>query len=125
MSMNYSRVGRVCIWLGEDDQKSEMAINFIGEKITYLERFDELCLYKNNVDNWQALLSVMQCQWFRQRWVVQEIALAKRAKIFCGGDKISWKDFTVAIELFAEVESATNRLSEVIQKDQRFYHVPE
>lgn len=42
----------------------------------------------------------------------------------CGGEKISWKKFAVAVELFVEVETATHRLSEVMKKDPKFYHVP-
>ncbi len=55
---------------------------------------------------------------------MQEIALAQDAMIYCGPDTISWKDFSVAVELFVEVETATHRLSEVMKKDPKFYHVP-
>jgi hypothetical protein len=44
--------------------------------------------------------------------------------VYCGSEKISWKKFAVAVELFVEVETATHRLSEVMKKDPRFYHVP-
>lgn len=37
---------------------------------------------------------------------------------------LSWKKFAVAVELFVEVETATHRLSEVMKKDPKFYHVP-
>jgi hypothetical protein len=67
---------------------------------------------------------ITSSRWFRRRWVVQEVALAREAKIYCGTAKIAWKDFAVAVELFVEVETATHRLSEVIQKDERFYRVP-
>jgi len=66
----------------------------------------------------------MQRSWFSRRWVVQEIALAKKAKIYCGPDDIDWVEFAIAVELFVEVETATHRLSEVMKKDQRYYHVP-
>jgi hypothetical protein len=124
MSMIYNRAKKVCVWLGEDDDNSTMAIRFISEQIMHLDRFDSICKDEANTDNWQALLALMQRPWFRRRWVVQEIALARKAKIYCGQDKIPWKDFAIAVELFVEVESATHRLSEVIQKDERFYHVP-
>lgn len=54
----------------------------------------------------------------------QEIALANKATIHCGADKISWKKFSVAVELFVEVETATHRLSEIMQKDEKFRHIP-
>jgi hypothetical protein len=66
----------------------------------------------------------MQRPWFSRRWVVQEVSLAQRALIYCGSDKISWRKFAIAVELFVEVETATHRLSEVMKKDPRYYHVP-
>ena len=101
-----------------------MAINFIKDEILRLEQFDTLCNDERNAEKWQSLLFLMQREWFFRRWVVQEIALAQDAVVYCGSDEINWKDFSVAVELFVEVETATHRLSEVMQKDPRFYHVP-
>ena len=56
--------------------------------------------------------------------LVQEVSLAKKALIYCGTDKLSWRKFAIAVELFVEVETATHRLSEVMKKDPRYYHVP-
>lgn len=66
----------------------------------------------------------MQRDWFSRRWVVQEIALARKAKVYCGPDKIGWRKLAIAIELFVEVESATHRLSELMKKDDRFNVIP-
>src|SRR2546421_286671 len=66
----------------------------------------------------------MQRDWFSRRWVVQEIALARSALIYCGTDMISWNKFAVAVELFVEVETATHRLSEVMKKDSKHKNVP-
>ena len=44
--------------------------------------------------------------------------------VYCGEDRINWSKFAIAVELFVEVETATHRLSEVMKKDPRFYHVP-
>jgi hypothetical protein len=41
-----------------------------------------------------------------------------------GEDRIPWKDFAVAVELFVEVETATHRLSEVMKKDKQDSFVP-
>jgi hypothetical protein len=124
MSQIYSYATGVCIWLGLDDEHSQRAIGFIRDEILQLQHFDMLCADERNSQKWQSLLMLMQRQWFFRRWVVQEIALAKDARIYCGPDTISWKDFSVAVELFVEVETATHRLSEVMKKDPKFYHVP-
>lgn len=124
MSEIYGRADQVCIWLGEGDRSSQMALRFIRKEVLQLQNFDELCESELASAKWSALLDLMQRPWFSRRWVVQEIALARRAMVYCGDDKISWKKFAVAVELFVEVETATHRLSEVMKKDLKFYHVP-
>ncbi|KAH8716769.1 heterokaryon incompatibility protein-domain-containing protein [Phaeosphaeriaceae sp. PMI808] len=124
MSRIYTRAQKVCIWLGEDSDESELAFNFIREEITQLRNFDKISSDKNYSDKWRALMMLMQREWFSRRWVVQEISLAKKAKIYCGPYSIQWKEFAVAVELFVEVETATHRLSEVMQNDEKFRHVP-
>tara|TARA_R110002003_G_scaffold1926_2_gene23733 strand:- start:5380 stop:8391 length:3012 start_codon:yes stop_codon:yes gene_type:complete len=124
MSRVYTRAKEVCIWLGEDTHESKVAIDFISREITQLTNFDAISSDKTYTEKWHALMMLMQREWFSRRWVVQEIALARRARIYCGPDSISWKDFAVAVELFVEVETATHRLSEVMQKDEKFRHVP-
>jgi hypothetical protein len=103
MSQIYSYAIRVCIWLGLDDVESNRAIRFIKEEILQLRHFDTLCQDESNSQKWQSLLLLMQRPWFFRRWVVQEIALARDATIYCGPDEIAWKDFSVAVELFVEV----------------------
>ncbi len=124
MSQIYNYAASVCVWLGLDDAQSHKAIQFIQDEILQLQHFDKLCEDEANSQKWQSLLLLMQRPWFFRRWVVQEIALAQDAMIYCGPDTISWKDFSVAVELFVEVETATHRLSEVMKKDPKFYHVP-
>ncbi|KAH4807262.1 hypothetical protein HBH61_132400 [Parastagonospora nodorum] len=124
MARIYTRAEKVCIWLGEDNQESALAIKFIKEEITQLNDFDKISSDKKYSDKWRALLMLMQREWFSRRWVVQEISLAKDARIYCGPDSIRWKEFAVAVELFVEVESATHGLSEVMQKDAKFEHIP-
>lgn len=124
MSEIYGRADQVCIWLGEGDRSSRMALRFIRKEVLQLQNFDQLCESEQASEKWSALLDLMRRPWFSRRWVVQEIALARRAMVYCGNDKISWKKFAVAVELFVEVETATHRLSEVMKKDPKFYHVP-
>jgi hypothetical protein len=68
-----------------------MAFKFIQKEVLQLQNFDELCDSKEASKKWGALLDLMQRQWFSRRWVVQEIALAREAIIYCGADKIPWK----------------------------------
>jgi hypothetical protein len=124
MSKIYTRAENVCIWLGEQDDESKVAFKFIREEITHLKDFDSISMDEDYSKKWQALMVLMQREWFSRRWVVQELSLANKAEIWCGPDSMPWKEFAVAVELFVEVETATHRLSEVMQRDIQFTHVP-
>ncbi|KAK8017008.1 hypothetical protein PG993_015197 [Apiospora rasikravindrae] len=124
MSRIYTRAERVCVWLGEHTEDSKMAIEFIRNEVMELDNFDKICTDQKYTRKWQALQMLMQTEWFSRRWVVQEIALAKKATVYCGNDSMPWKDFAIAVELFVEVETATHRLSEIMQNDEKFRHVP-
>lgn len=124
MSLVYTRAKQVCIWLGDDDKDSRAAIRFIKDDISHLKGFDRLCTNPENAPKWRAFLHLMQREWFSRRWVVQEIALAPDATVYCGLDSIKWRELAIAVELFVEVETATHRLSELLRKDDKSHLVP-
>lgn len=126
MDRLYTGASQVAIWLGEDEQgdESRTAIGFIKNDVSVLKEFDKLCRDTKYTDQWKALLVLMQREWFSRRWVVQEIALAKKATVHYGPDKIGWRQLATAIGLFVEVESATHRLSELMKSDERFNLIP-
>jgi hypothetical protein len=134
MSLVYTGANEVCVWLGEDDDESTKAIQFVKDEISQLKDFDKLCTDKQHLPKWKALLVLMQRPWFSRRWVcfkeitfrsasltrkqaVQEIVLAEKAQVYCGPDQIPWIDLAIAVELFVEIETATHRLSELMKKD--------
>lgn len=126
MAKIYGGASSVCIWLGEGDSdgRHAVALDFIKDEVLKLQSFDELCDNPEASHKWKAMLDLMKRPWFSRRWVVQEIALANSATIYCGEKTIPWKDFSDAVQLFVEVETATHRLSDVMKKDPNFYHVP-
>ncbi|EAT84175.2 hypothetical protein SNOG_07899 [Parastagonospora nodorum SN15] len=124
MSLVYTRAEQVCVWLGEDDENSRKAIQFIREDIGHLKNFDQLCTEDVHAPKWRAFIGLMQRDWFSRRWVVQEIALAPVASVYCGPDELEWRELAIAVELFVEVETATHRLSELLRRDAKSRLVP-
>lgn len=124
MSRIYTRAKQACIWLGEADEESEIAFKFIRDEMKELRNFDNISSNEQYLQKWKALMSLMQRGWFFRRWVVQEIALARAATVYCGRNSIPWKTFAVAVELFVEVETATHRLSEVMKRENKSRYVP-
>ena len=104
----YNGAQNVCVWLGDEDedQGSRLAFNYIRRALN-LDDFDRLVADSRTPQEWQALASVMTKPWFSRRWVIQEIALAKRATIYCGTNQITWSEFAEAVSLFEEVRPET------------------
>ena len=112
MPQIYNGAQNVCVWLGDEEaaQSSRLAFNYM-KRILNLEDFDRLVADKRTPEEWKALASVMKKPWFSRRWVIQEIALAKRATIYCGTNQIPWSDFAEAVALLEDVRPETQIIS--------------
>ena len=122
MAEIYSNATEVCVWLGKEAENSAMAVKFIRDRVLDLGAFDELVDDQKLSEEWGALTALMSREWFSRRWVVQELALAKRATLHCGKDEITWDKFAVAIALF---ERRSHRLSELVRGDRRRGNIPD
>ena len=125
----YGEAERVCVWLGDASDESDMAIDFMKDIVKDLWKIDEMCKPKLQDGRetgpcWKALFSLIMRPWFSRRWIVQEIALAKDGIIYCGFKTISWRQFSDAVSLFVEVETATHRLSEIMKETEIANHIP-
>ena len=125
----YGEAERVCVWLGDASDESDMAIEFMKDIMKDLWKFDDLCKprFQDGRETgpyWKALFSLIMRPWFSRRWIVQEIALAKDGMIYCGPKTISWRQFSDAVSLFVEVETATHRLSEIMKETEIANHIP-
>ncbi|ORY11321.1 heterokaryon incompatibility protein-domain-containing protein [Clohesyomyces aquaticus] len=104
----YSNAWNVTIWLGENedgDNDSTLAMDFLP-KILNLASLD-IITAKDGIDDidltsWKAFASLIGRPWFCRRWVIQEVAYAKRLSIRCGERVVSWVDFADAVELFLD-----------------------
>jgi hypothetical protein len=103
MEKTYSQATNVLVWLGNPTETSQVAFAFMREMISPASSVDNLVT--GNGDQWAALESLMRMPWFTRRWIVQEIALAKTASIYCGREEISWAEFCEAVSLFSEYYS--------------------
>ncbi|KAH8693273.1 heterokaryon incompatibility protein-domain-containing protein [Talaromyces proteolyticus] len=90
----------VCVWVGPEGDDSRMAIDFIKTHLV-CENADQLFEDPKYRYEWLALAKLMRRPWFRRRWIIQEIALAKNATLHCGGSWLYWDDFADAVMLFA------------------------
>lgn len=97
----YGRARNVCIWLGEALYRSDEAMGFVY-KVSHLGKLDKLVKDHTAVRKWQALAALMKRSWFSRRWVIQEVAFARTATVYCGIEIVKWMDLSDAITLFGD-----------------------
>lgn len=100
MAEIYNYAQNVRIWLGADKDNSELALKFIEERVCDLGAFEKIANDDSAHEQWKALAALMNRPWFSRRWVVQELALARRATVHCGKRSVQWTDFETAVALF-------------------------
>jgi hypothetical protein len=116
----YEDAFAVLIWLGEEKpQTTALAIGLLRSQKTLdlaqikseadlqsaiLENEKEMlcsCRQPEHKPAWDALAQdLLRRDWFRRMWVIQEMALARRAYVFCGPWSIQW-DKLVTATVFA------------------------
>lgn len=97
----YNRAERVCVWLGPERDQSSNAMKFV-KNIVDLERFNDFMNDdRQDAEELAHFAKLLRRPWFNRRWIVQEIALARKAQIYCGSEELSWPEFQKAISLFS------------------------
>lgn len=95
----YEHADGVWIWLGKESEDSCIGLEFVG-RIPELERDDMFSVQGSSAQQWSAFIALMRREWFRRRWVVQELAFAKEAYLLCGDSSVDWHDYCSAVEIY-------------------------
>jgi hypothetical protein len=122
MASIYNEAFNVCVWLGDDPQNNAEIAKGLIKRILDLDEFERLVESAELAHDWKALFDLMTRPWFSRRWVIQEIALAKRATIHCGKAAIKWRDFANAVALFG---SRHRQISGVLKSSPAFHNAPD
>ncbi|UKZ73401.1 hypothetical protein TrVFT333_001047 [Trichoderma virens FT-333] len=106
----YKRASNVRIWLGEEADDSNMAIDVINQiskpptrgpgeaPITY-PTADE----QTKLRTWKALRALFQRPWWERAWIRQEVALASHPTVQCGSETCPMHTFVAACMALAYV----------------------
>ncbi|KAK0624598.1 heterokaryon incompatibility protein-domain-containing protein [Bombardia bombarda] len=124
MDKIYSLAERVLIWLGpqSEDPKHDARTAFGFLKKLLRDMDYQKTISASSVQDLKSLSAIMQRDWFSRRWVVQEIALAKKATIFCDDQSMDWLDFSQAIEQFVGGEILTKLANEKMMREASLPH---
>jgi hypothetical protein len=104
----YHQAEKVLIWLGEEEDDSDLAMNFIGTIVEVIQALppETLLSIINITDyglpqfsdkHWYALGKFLKRPWFQRAWVVQERVMAKDAVVLCGGKELQWSALEMLI----------------------------
>jgi hypothetical protein len=136
----YESAARVIVWLGEEDESSNMAMAFIQQH----EATVDGCLQDNQSDHLHRIFNepsyktgleaIVQTTiikpYFDRYWIIQEIVLARDAIVYCGSRSASWR----AVMQFMKgilgynpglVDTARNDLSPIGYMSQRLSDLQE
>jgi hypothetical protein len=117
----YTEASSVIVWLGTDSPKKDArrCLDFFGRlarliadgnaeqqpDASWRRRFEINRMVSTFLDDithaTPIIIPFLERPWFRRRWIVQEVVLAKEVVLHCGTSSIPWPDFELAmIELF-------------------------
>ena len=105
-----SGAAHVRIWLGAEDEHSELAFDQI--QVTF-DNFDKIFENPDVAERLVAFKSLMKRPWFSRRWVIQEIAYAREASIYCGPFQASWTDFSSLVTLLASMWNDSGPIGDI------------
>jgi hypothetical protein len=94
----YEQANEVCVWLGTGTAQAKETFQFMRD-ILDLQTLDHI-IEKKETQRWMLVINLMKNSWFSRRWVIQELALAKRAYVKWGEEQMEWSNFADAIALF-------------------------
>jgi Heterokaryon incompatibility protein (HET) len=113
----YANAQNVVVWLGPLNEDLDKAIDQIlelgqAEHLSAIHKY-KICAHEKFIDHrpedpermFEPLNAFIECGWFHRTWVVQEVALAREARLYCGDRHLSWDDvarFTTWLQRHAE-----------------------
>jgi hypothetical protein len=110
MDLIYKAAQSIIIWLGRKDvftvrgmtvlhhigsiEMSKVSIMRSASQVMSGRNYDELGLPKLNDFDWLCVYAVLNRNWFRRAWILQEASLARRCVPMCGTMIMSWSLIT-------------------------------
>lgn len=113
----YAGAGGVVVWVGLGVRQSELGIGFARKLNLCLsspaksggelderdkERVRKLVRDPGSVEGLKSLVSLFRRQYWWRIWVIQEVAVARKAVVYCGSESISWEDLDRVCEVLKE-----------------------
>ncbi|KAK0619569.1 heterokaryon incompatibility protein-domain-containing protein, partial [Immersiella caudata] len=105
MAKIYTQASRVIVWLGEAADDSNHALQTIRRAAEeqdanfWNHKTRQLINSKINNVNQQAVLTLLEREWFQRIWVLQEVAAARHVLVKCGHAEIDGYAFCLGLSV--------------------------
>ncbi|KAE9365758.1 hypothetical protein N431DRAFT_429984 [Stipitochalara longipes BDJ] len=103
MTNIYSAAESVAVWLGPEDDDSELAMDLlrkVASEADNQEKISRLISSPTAQRELGAVVSLFERDYWRRLWVVQEIFNATSITVYCGSTKLSWTVYQRASQVF-------------------------
>lgn len=126
MDKIYSKTISSLAWLGPESEDTDVGLQTLHTLITHIDEFQQSQIipyggrdrdsYEEagvpfiSWNKWVALAHILQRQWFRRSWIVQEALLPNRLVMFCGQRRVMWYELGLVAERirFQEAKMGTS-----------------
>lgn len=117
----YHKADEVLVWLGPEIPDSPRCFQLVPKLASAWEERDgfrqegqqsqdvltvheakELGLPELDDPIWQTLKRIQHSPWFDRVWIIQEVAVSKRATVMCGDERVIWEDLVESAFLISE-----------------------
>ncbi|OAK95073.1 HET-domain-containing protein [Phaeosphaeriaceae sp. SRC1lsM3a] len=109
MSRIYSEASSVLVWLGASTDGLD-DVGYLFEQLSTPQAASK------DTDIYQLLEALLKRPWFRRRWIVQEVLLAKRATLLCGLHAIDLTSFTTCLWRFTQQGGMISSVADIVHK---------
>ena len=114
----YTKAWTPIIWLGEQEEDSDHALELIERLAGDFSSTDGVNLLTSTLHQnpehygkgrWRALYAVICRPYWRRLWIIQEAALGRgNTPILCGDKALAWKQFARAFTLLTRTDEVIN-----------------
>ncbi|KAF5712164.1 heterokaryon incompatibility (het-6OR allele) [Fusarium mundagurra] len=131
MSEIYSMAARVDIWLGDGGREAAEAIRLTRSLSSLAEETNgsEVSLDKSKIESsglppipsesWKPFVDLLDRNWFRRAWVIQETVLARQTFVFLGNsESISWEQLASALMMIQRLGWFPNATLAMVKVEQ-------
>jgi hypothetical protein len=103
MTSIYRFATKVAIWLGPEEDQSNLAMSLLEDVANHpdsSEYIKSLIANKNKRQDFAAVVSLFERDYWKRLWVVQEVYNARNIFVYCGERIVSWSVCKLASKAF-------------------------